>query len=98
MYEPLKMTSEILEDVKEILGEEKNKDEDCISLYDIAQLMKKTNNDYERIKDIYESRCEEIIKSKLGSYNGLIIYDFNYDEKELCMRKLRRVFLPRAML
>ena len=85
MYEPLKIASEILEDVKEILVEEKNKDEDCISLYDIAQLMKKTNNDYERIKGIYESRCDEIIKSKLGSYDSLVIYDFDYDEKRLCI-------------
>lgn len=82
-YKPLTSSSEILEEVKRVLLAEKNKDEDCISLYDIAKLMKKANNDYDRIVDSYKSCCSSMIKSRFGNSTSLIIYDFDYDKNEL---------------
>ena len=82
-YKPLTSSFEILEEVKRILLTEKIKDENCISLYDIARLMGKTYDDYDKIKNSYKDYCTFMVKSSFGSSTSLVIYDFDYHKKEL---------------
>ena len=83
VYKPLTSNSDIIEEIKNVLVSEKNNDNDCISLYDVALLLKKKNNDYDRIKKNYENSCESIIRSKYGNSTQLVIYDFDYNKGEL---------------
>lgn len=81
-YKPLTSSSEILEEVKNVLVSEKNKDSDCISLYEVAKLMKTKNRQYERMKESYESHLENVINYKYSD-TGIIVHDFDYDKSEL---------------
>ncbi len=45
--------------------------------------MEKSRDDYNKIKESYEDRCNFMIESRFESVANLIIYDFNYYEKEL---------------
>lgn len=81
-YKPLTSSSEILEEVKKILMAEKNKDDDCISLYDIAQLMKNKNYQYETMKKSYESRLENMINDKYRN-SRIVVHNFDYEKSEL---------------
>lgn len=81
-YEPLKNSKEILEEVAKLLIKEKNTDTHCISIYDIANLIKKYNNDYKNIKKEYCECFQNILNEKY--YNSsIIIYDLNDKKKEL---------------
>lgn len=76
-YKPISSSSQILEEVKSILTSEKNLESDCISLYDIAVLMSKTNHKYDNTVKKYEEDIEYLTNEKI------IIYDFDYDYNEL---------------
>lgn len=82
-YKPITTNQKILEEVKDILNSENNKDNNCISLYEVSLLLKKLNNDYEMMKLSYESRCESIIKSTFSDNSAFVIYDFDYKNKLL---------------
>ncbi len=86
IYKPLTSKSEILEEIEKILLTEKNKDENCISLYDISNLIKNTACNYDKIIDRYEKRCEFMLKSKISGLAMLKIDYFNYHKKELRIR------------
>ena len=80
--EPLSDSKKILEEVAGLFTQEKIKDTDCISLYDIANLIKKFNNRY----DYIEGKYKEYFRNKLREkyYNsGIVIYDFDYIKKQL---------------
>lgn len=81
-YKPIYSSTEILEELKNILISEKNKDKNCISLYDILNLIKKENYQYNKTKESYESQLEHIINSKYADV-GIIVYGFDYDTNEL---------------
>ena len=83
IYKPVANSSEILEEIKNILSLPLNSDSDCISLYDIAQLTKLLNSKYEAIKTDFYNRIETIIQDNFGISSNLVIYDFNYEQKEL---------------
>lgn len=75
----LNNSKELLKEFASILTEEKTKDTDCISLYDIANLMKKSKNEYNRIENEYEKHLNSVLKEK-----QLYIYlSFNYAKKQL---------------
>ena len=48
-YKPITSKTKILEGVKKVLFSPKNKDNNCISLYDVLILLKKLNNEYDSI-------------------------------------------------
>jgi len=82
-YKPLTKSSEILEEIKNLLVSEPNKDNDCISLYDIAQLIKRKNTEYERDKHSCDNHFDYVISSKYLSSSRIVVYDFDYDKSEL---------------
>lgn len=82
-YKTITKTSEILKEVKNILVSELNKNDDCISLYDVAQLLRRKWNECDSDKDLSEEHLGYVIKSKYGSSSNIIIYDFDYNEEEL---------------
>ena len=82
-YKTITSRSEILEETKSILLTEKNNSSDCISLFDIAQLLKKMKHDYDMIKERYNSQFERIIKNAFGDSSSIVIYDFDYEKKLL---------------
>lgn len=82
-YKPITKSSEILEEVKNILVCEPNKNNDCISLYDVAQLMKRKYNEYESDKHSFDKHFNYVIKSKYGNSSSIVVNDFDYDNDEL---------------
>lgn len=81
-YKPITSSSEILEETKSILLAEKNNSSDCISLFDVAQLLKKLYHNYNMVKKRYESQFESILKSTFED-SSIIIRDFDYGDKLL---------------
>ena len=75
--------SEIIKEIKRDLVSEENKDNDCISLYDVFLLIKNAKKDYDRAIYSYGKICNSITKFRMGFVSRLIIYDFDYDEEEL---------------
>lgn len=81
-YTPLTSSSEILEELKNVLLAEKNNEDDCISLYDVAKLMKTKNRQYDKTKKSYESYLNDIIENKYSNAK-INIYNFDYENNEL---------------
>ncbi len=81
-YKPLTSKDEIIEEVKRILVTPKNNDKDCISLYQIAKLIKNKKYQYERMKEEYQSHLDYIINCKYPD-TSILVYDFDYDKSEL---------------
>lgn len=82
-YKPITSSSEIVEEIKSILLAEKNNSSDCISLFDIVQLLKKNTYDYEMVKKRYQHQFNNIIKNIFGNGGRIIVYDFDYRKKLL---------------
>lgn len=82
-YNPITSSSEILEEAKSILLAEKNNSSDCISLYDVAQLLKKLRHNYDMVEERYKSQFKSILNSTFGDSSSIVIYDFDYKNKLL---------------
>ncbi len=82
-YKPFTSISEMLEETKSILLAEKNNSSDCVSLFDVAQLLKKLNHDYNIVKEGYESQFKSIIKNAFGDSSSIVIHEFDYKKKIL---------------
>ncbi|MBQ3020902.1 MAG: hypothetical protein IJD92_01600 [Bacilli bacterium] len=82
-YKPITKSSEILEEVKNILVCEPNKNSDCISLYDVAQLLKKLRNNYEMMQERYRTQFKSILRANFGDSSSIVIYDFDYKKRLL---------------
>jgi len=82
-HKPINSSSQILEEVKKLLTTNKIKNNDCISLYDVAALMHQMNYKYESIKDSYDRHIDNLITQEFDSSTSIVIYDFDYDNKEL---------------
>lgn len=81
-YKPISSSTEILEELKNIFVAERNKDNDCVSLYDVLNLLKKENYQYKNKKESYESQLDYLINNKYDDV-GIIVYGFDYDTNEL---------------
>lgn len=88
-YEPINYSYEILKQIKDILSSERNKENDCISLYDVAKLIKTKNHEYAKMKDSYENRLKYIIRSKYRNSSDVLL-DFSYGKKELIISFKKR--------
>lgn len=82
-YKPITSSSEILEETKSVLLAEKNNSSDCISLFDVAQLLKKLRHNYDMVEERYKSQFKSIIKNAFGDSSSIVIYDFDYKKKLL---------------
>lgn len=71
-YKPITSSMEILEELKNILVVEKNKDNDCVSLYDVLKLLKKAYYPYRIKKMSLNRRLEYLIKKNYGAYNIIV--------------------------
>lgn len=82
---PISSKREILEEVEDIFSQEKNKDSDCISLFDVAKIFKKKSEEYESTKRLYEKELDYSLHLKYGRNCNCYIQDFDYDNCELKM-------------
>ena len=82
-YKPLNNFTSILEEIKRILVAENKFDANCVSLYDVGNLIKKRNHDMEQIRKHYESSLENKCKSIYYDFSSLIVYSLNYNSDEL---------------
>lgn len=83
---PLSNNQEIIEELSYVFDSSNNpKDEDIISVSDVAYLMKKTRNAECRISEIYENRIESILKNKLCEYTSVFSTSYDYQESELTL-------------
>ena len=85
-YKPITSKSEILEEVKKLLTSPKIKDDTCISLSDVADLLSHQAHDYTRIIENYSRYLNEVIKSKFMNSSTIYICNFDYNKKELTIR------------
>lgn len=82
-HKPITSRTEILEEVKRVLTAPKNKDNNCVSLYDVAVLISQMYYKYDSIKDNCKSRIDSLIAQEFCSSTRVVIYDFDYNNKEL---------------
>lgn len=69
-------STQVLNEIKKILIQDENTDENVISLLNISLLMKNTHNKYERFKRDSEYYLQ-------GKSNDITLYDFDYKTNEL---------------
>ena len=82
-YKPITSRTEILEEVKNVLLAQNNKDNDCISLYDVLMLLKKINNEYESVEKRYKNRFNYDVKERLGESRSVCYHGFDYEKNIL---------------
>ena len=74
---------EILNELKTVLNSEKNKDNHCISLYDVAHLIKEKTNELERNKDYFKRIFDSSLENKYDLDSFCCIHDFDYNKMEM---------------
>lgn len=92
-YKPITSRTEILEEVKKVLLSPKNKDNNCISLYDVLTLLKKLNNEYNSIKERHENKLDYIARNKIGKNSLVLFYDFDFEEKIIKITFKRDIYI-----
>lgn len=75
--------TEILEEIRNVLLSEPNKDDDCISLYDVAQLIKRKREYYENIIESYERQLTLISKRNGLVYTNIVVDNDFEDENKI---------------
>lgn len=82
-YKPIVSRTEILEEVKNVLLFKKNKDNNCISLYDVLILLKNLKKEYRNIGKRYETKFDNIVRKKFDESSSVVYHDFDYEKKIL---------------
>lgn len=82
-YKPITSKTLILEEVKNILSSPKNKNSDCISLYDVSKFLKTFHYEYDNIKEQYNNKLDNIAKNKFNKDSSVVVHDFDYKNKIL---------------
>lgn len=80
-YKPITSRTEILEEVKKVLLSPKNKDNNCISLYDVLMVLKKLNNEYDSIEKRYKNRLDHMANTKMGDGSSVWFHDLDFEKK-----------------
>ena len=87
-YNKLSSAQLILEEVKKILVAEKNHDSDCISIYDIAKLIKEFHYKYDNLIKLYNDRLNYSIHSRNKDlWIGIHDFDFKTNELRIGLKK-----------
>lgn len=74
---------ETIKELDRVILEGKNKDEDAISLYDVAHLVKDINNEYEDTKNNYEDKLNSTLRDSINSDSIIAIHDIDFKEKKI---------------
>ena len=80
-YKPISSRTEILEEIKKVLLSPKNKDNNCISLYDVLMLLKSVRNEYDSVEQRYESDMEYMVINKIGHSSSVCFHGFDFQKK-----------------
>lgn len=80
-----KRSFDILDEIINVLTTNTNYDRDCVSLYDVSQIIRKKYNEYYCYEEEFCDRLDKIIKLNFGFKCSLIMYDFDYINNELRM-------------
>lgn len=85
MNEPVSnsLKIEILNETKNVLTCPKIKNNQCISLYEIIQLIRNTNAEYKKLKKKYEYHFDSLLKTHIDNSSYAFVYDFDYQKKVL---------------
>lgn len=75
-YKPITSSSAILEELKNILTVEINKDSNCVSLYDVAKLYRKTEREYLNVQNTASSNMQRKLR---GKYDDSMAYIGGFD-------------------
>lgn len=83
-YKPITSSTEILEEVKSVLVQDKCMDSDCVSLYDVISVVGSKHNDYID-REIEFERWLEVGMGEYSSWrlNPYSVKTFNYKNNEL---------------
>ena len=82
-YAPILNSKEVLEKIKKASLNEKIKDSDSISLYDLASIIKTKYKKLEEIKKVNSEKLEEVYNTKTNSNKSILIHDFDYKNNEM---------------
>lgn len=74
---------DVIKELDRVILEGKNKDEDTISLYDVAHLVKDINNEYEDTKNNYEDKLNSTLRDSLNSDSIIAVHDIDFKEKKI---------------
>ncbi len=74
---------ELFEEIKKIIVSNDKIKEDEINLYDLSKVIRKKEIEFRNEKKIFENYLLKQIKKNFDKNSDLIIYDFNYEKKEL---------------
>lgn len=81
-YKPITSTTEILEEIKNVFNSSENKDEDCVSLDIVLNLMRLNNRRFNKINIIHQRRLDTIMNNHYNNV-GLIVYGYDYEKGNL---------------
>lgn len=82
-YKPITNKTEILEEVKKILVNEKTSNPDVITINHVYDVIYKYVNEFKEMKEKYRKNIKYKLKSIYSDYASCCIHDFKYDEKIL---------------
>lgn len=74
---------DVIKELDRVILEGKNKDEDAISLYSVAHLVKDINNEYEDTKNNYEDKLNSTVRESLNSDSIIAVHDIDFKEKKI---------------
>lgn len=83
IYRPLENSQEILEEIKDVLSQNRNKSISQISLYDLRNIIRSRYSKYKNIISNYQNKLSSIVENKLGRSSSIIIYSFDHKEGKL---------------
>lgn len=81
-YKPIISTTEILEEIKNVFNSLGNKNEDCVSLDLVLNLIKYKGRKFGKIGVTYQRRLEAIMNNYYHDV-GLIVYGYDYEKRNL---------------
>ena len=81
-YKPISNRDEIIEEITNLLAQEKPTETDCISLYDIAEVYKKYNKAFDTLVEKNVDYIERKLKEKMYD-STIVFYQFDFDKKQL---------------
>lgn len=76
-------TSELIEEIENILKSQPSKDVNYISLYEVVKLIRNKNNEYKDLKKRYAFLLGEHFRSCKPKYIHFEVADFDYENNEL---------------
>ena len=83
MMIPINSQTIILEEIKKILTSKDNNDYNCISLYDVAILLRKLRTEYDNMEKQFNNTLDYYMEKNFSEDSFIILYDFDFENKLL---------------